>query len=159
MEAFSHFITTDDCTAHSCRRRGRRGCLSCTPTLFFFFLPSLCFPQKETKKGSISVLRMYVKYHVENDFIPRFPSLLWTSPKQQILQTLRQSAGFLIHARFAPSRKKLRVPERQRPGCSFRQGMVLCAERGIGSRVSRACFPASFQVQCPGFELHPGKIN
>lgn len=43
---------------------------------FFFSLPSLCFPQKETKKGSISVLRMYVKYHVENDFIPRFPSLL-----------------------------------------------------------------------------------
>lgn len=103
MEAFSHFITTDDCIAHSCRRRGRRGCLSCTPTLFFFFsFPSLYFPQKETKKGSINALRIYVKYHVENDFIPRFPSLLWTSSKQEILQALRQSAGFLIPA---PSRK------------------------------------------------------
>lgn len=116
MEAFSHFITTDDCTAHSCRRRGRRGCLSRTPTLFFFFpFPSLYFPQKETKKGSVNALRMYVKYHVENDFIPRFPSLLLNFIKTTN-SSGSQTVCWLPDPRSLRSeQEKLRVPEQQWP--------------------------------------------
>lgn len=139
MEAFSHFISTDDSTAHSCRRRGRRGCLSRTPTLylFIFFPPSLRFPQKETKKGSINVLRIYVKYHVENDFIPRFPSLLWTPPKQQILRALRQAAGFLMHA---ASRTQLRVPEVR--SCGPSQGSAPHLPEPLFQPLSKSSVPA-----------------
>lgn len=49
--------------------------------LFLLFLP-----QKEARKGSADALRASIECHLENDFIPRFPSLLRTSPKQQTHQ-------------------------------------------------------------------------
>lgn len=117
MEAFSHFISTDDCTAHSCRRTGRRGCLSCTPTLhllIYFFSQASIFPQKETKKGSLNALCIHAKHHVKKCYHPTLPPLCCETPtKQEIPRVLRQSAGFL--------RSRTRLGGAEQPGCSLGQ--------------------------------------
>lgn len=99
-------------------------CLAFSPPLFF--PPNFCLPQKETKRGSINVLRIYVKYHAENDLIPRFPSFALNFFKTTNSSDY-QSPGFLIRAHFAPRRKKLYVVERPGPEYSFKRGMVLDA--------------------------------
>lgn len=90
-------------------------------------LPSLYLSQKETKRGSVHVLCIYVKHHVENDSIPCFPSLHWSTANQQMLQTISQSPGFLIHTPSTPRRKTLYIVECWGPEHSCRQDVVLCA--------------------------------
>lgn len=128
---FSHPVTTDQRIACSCRRArvGSHGCISCTLLSPSFFPPKPLSSSKGNQRRKYEHPHIHLKHRIENYFIPRFPSLQSTSPKQQILQTVEQSAGFLSHARFAPRRKKLYVVAQESPEHSFKQGMVLHAQR------------------------------
>lgn len=153
MEAFSHFISTDDCTAHSCRRTGRRGCLSCTPTLhlLIFFFPSLYFPpkgnQKRKSKCPVHTCEASCKKMLSSH---ASPSLLRTPTKQEIPRVLRQSAGFL--------RSRTRLGGAEQPGCSLGQVRSRVPSPGAAP-TPRARPPPLPEPSVPAFEVQPGKIN
>lgn len=149
MEAFSHFITTDDCTAHSCRRRGRRGCLSRTPTLFFsfFFFPKPLFSPKGNQKRKRQCPAYICEVSCRKWFHPTLP--LFALELHQNNKFFRLSDSLLASWSTLASLRAGKAPCSRAAvasGRSFRQGMVLCAQPGICSWLSRACFPASFQA-------------
>lgn len=123
--------------------------------LFLLFLP-----HKEARKGSADALRVYIECHLEDDFIPRFPSLLPTSPKQQTHQRAprlpdcsllsKEEKGAQLRSRAArrgTSPQTTRWDRRVRPGRSgtdrFQTLSAPCAaaplrlRRGISLRRSR----------------------
>jgi len=123
--------------------------------LFLLFLP-----HKEARKGSADALHVYIECHLEDDFIPRFPSLLPTSPKQQTHQRAprlpdcsllsKEEKGAQLRSRAArrgTSPRTTRWDRRVRPGRSgtdrFQTLSAPCAaaplrlRRGISLRRSR----------------------
>lgn len=122
------------------------------PPLFLF--SSLYLPQKETKRGSVNALRVYVKYHLENDFIPRFPSLRQTSSKQQIHQTIKEPPGFLIPAHISARGSSSTSGSRERLGARYGAYCHVCAS------LPKNLFSRLFPSAVPGFEeVHGGKVN